>query len=127
MVRCACGCPCERHHNYCSQCGRDLRRPRRPGGFLTGRWKVVGLLAFGLLGMRGLGLAGTAEMLAKENLADVVDYLYEQEILRQETVHLAEAEQADNGPKEISIFCPQEPQVHVVDLPRNEVEDGICL
>ena len=87
----------------------------------------MGLLAFGLLSVRGLSRASPADVFAKDNLADVVDYLYDQEVLRQGSSHLAEAEQADNGPKEISIFCPQEPQVHVVDLPRNEVEDDICL
>ena len=31
------------------------------------------------------------------------------------------------GPKEISIFCPQNPQVRIVDLPSNEGDNDECM
>ncbi|CAM9229737.1 unnamed protein product [Discosporangium mesarthrocarpum] len=56
-----------------------------------------------------------------------IEDLYRAEIKRQERINLEDAVAHDNGPKEISIFCPQAPQVKIVDLAQAARGNNECL
>ncbi|KNB41468.1 hypothetical protein JH06_5141 [Blastocystis sp. subtype 4] len=46
---------------------------------------------------------------------------------RQKQLMTEEAEEANNGPKDISLFCSSNPQVRIVDLDKNLIGKNICL
>ncbi|KAK8824123.1 hypothetical protein AV274_3733 [Blastocystis sp. ATCC 50177/Nand II] len=50
-----------------------------------------------------------------------------QEKMRQDELELEEAEEANNGPKDVALFCASSPQVRITDLDREYVDKNICL
>ena len=53
--------------------------------------------------------------------------LFTREQQRQRKIKHSTADAAENGPKEISIFCPQDPQIRIVDLSEDDRDRDECL
>ena len=62
-----------------------------------------------------------------QELFSRIEELYQKEQARQRAINFENADREENGPKEISIFCPQNPQVRIVDLPSNGGENDECM
>jgi len=63
----------------------------------------------------------------QQDLFDRIDELYQKERDRQRKMSFEDADREENGPKEISIFCPQSPQVRIVDLPAGADNEDECM
>lgn len=61
------------------------------------------------------------------DLLQAIQKLLDAERRRQARIHRDEADAANNGPKEINIFCPSAPQVTITDLPQSSRLDNECL
>mmetsp|Transcript_5561 Transcript_5561/g.15550 ORF Transcript_5561/g.15550 Transcript_5561/m.15550 type:complete len:180 (-) Transcript_5561:238-777(-) len=130
--------------NYCGNCGRQLRllrgpRPpaaarhqhRRHGPVPGFSLRTASLLAAAaaLVGLVGLVRAAVPD-LKPDAINDAffwrkLDELYEAQQTVEESIDTAIVE--DNGPKEISLFCPAEMQVHVADLTTEDRDANVCL
>ena len=60
-------------------------------------------------------------------LKDEVEELLAAEAARQRRVSHEDADRSDNGPKEISIFCPKQPNINIVDLSDGDRDNNECL
>jgi hypothetical protein len=56
-----------------------------------------------------------------------VGELFNREQQRQRKIKHDTADAVENGPKEISIFCPQDPQIRIVDLSEDDRDRDECL
>eukprot|EP00639_Heterosigma_akashiwo_P000368 CAMPEP_0194569506 /NCGR_PEP_ID=MMETSP0292-20121207/7190_1 /TAXON_ID=39354 /ORGANISM="Heterosigma akashiwo, Strain CCMP2393" /LENGTH=93 /DNA_ID=CAMNT_0039419761 /DNA_START=340 /DNA_END=618 /DNA_ORIENTATION=- len=56
-----------------------------------------------------------------------MDAVFKKEKERQARINIEDADEKDNGPKEISIFCPERPQVSIVDLSVEAQMNNECL
>lgn len=56
-----------------------------------------------------------------------VGALFSQEQINMRKRRHSDADAAENGPKEISIYCPVNPQVKIVDLDESERNRDECL
>lgn len=63
----------------------------------------------------------------KTDLFQKVGKLFAQEKARQRQEKHETADAVENGPKEISLYCPQDPQVRIVDLDESERDRDVCL
>lgn len=64
---------------------------------------------------------------ADHKLKEEIDRLFQVERARQRRVQHEDADSADNGPKEISIHCPQQPHVNIVDLSTSARDQNECM
>ena len=64
---------------------------------------------------------------ASSDLWRDVGELFNQEEIRQRELRHESADAVENGPKEISIHCPQNPTVRIVDLDEQERNRDECL
>lgn len=65
--------------------------------------------------------------MGRRNMVKAIAELYKEEMKRQEKMGMEDAVMCDNGPKEISIFCHQAPEVSIVDLAADHRENNECL
>ena len=56
-----------------------------------------------------------------------VGELFNREQQRQRKIKHDTADAVENGPKEISIICPQDPQIRIVDLSADDRDRDECL
>ena len=56
-----------------------------------------------------------------------VGELFNREQQRQRKMKHSTADEVENGPKEISIFCPQDPVIRIMDLSEDERDRDECL
>ena len=56
-----------------------------------------------------------------------VGELFNREQIRQRKIKHGKADAVENGPKEISIFCPQDPTIKIVELSEDERNRDECL
>ena len=56
-----------------------------------------------------------------------VGELFNREQIRQRKIKHGKADAVENGPKEISIFCPNDPTIKIVDLSEDERNRDECL
>jgi hypothetical protein len=127
---------------YCRDCGAPLpsRRsslvpPERGGvgggGATRGRGTLValGLLSMCLMMFAGLGFVSSHESSSHGNagLWHRVGELFNREQIRQRKIKHGKADAVENGPKEISIFCPQDPTIKIVELNEDERNRDECL
>jgi len=61
------------------------------------------------------------------NLFHKVGKIFNAEKRRQRRENHNTADAVENGPKEISLYCPSDPQVRIVDLDEAERDRDICL
>ena len=61
------------------------------------------------------------------NLFQKVGQIFQEEKRRQRQEKHDTADAVENGPKEISLYCPQDPQVRIVDLDESERDRDVCL
>jgi hypothetical protein len=61
------------------------------------------------------------------NLFQKVGQIFQKEKRRQRQEKHDTADAVENGPKEISLYCPQDPQVRIVDLDESERDRDVCL
>lgn len=132
---CSCGQRVDESDRFCRRCGAATRVPtrrrRRRGPFRVTLLAVaVALLSIFAHAVVGAG----AEEAAPEGGGGGDDddvrnaerrLAFEEERQRRES--LEDARALESTPKEISVHCPQEPIVSVVDLPDGAVERNECL
>ncbi|CAM9262576.1 unnamed protein product, partial [Ectocarpus fasciculatus] len=103
----------------------------------AGCWALMLLV---ILGETNFGCAATAgETSGKEgeydsgydmsrrNMIKAIADLYKEEMKRQEDMSMEDAILCDNGPKEISIFFHESPEVKIVDLAQDHRNNNDCL
>ena len=61
------------------------------------------------------------------NLFHKVGKIFNEEKQRQRRENHNTADAVENGPKEISMYCPSDPQIRIVDLDDAERDRDICL
>uniref|UniRef100_A0A7S1CH73 Uncharacterized protein n=1 Tax=Bicosoecida sp. CB-2014 TaxID=1486930 RepID=A0A7S1CH73_9STRA len=61
------------------------------------------------------------------DMPEAVRKLYEREKARQRRIQHSDADSADNGPKEISMFCPKDMQIAIADLNDDERDNNECM
>lgn len=64
---------------------------------------------------------------ATADMPEAVRRLYERERARQRRIQHEDADSADNGPKEISMFCPQDMQISIADLNDDDRDNNECM
>eukprot|EP00903_Cladosiphon_okamuranus_P016682 g15382.t1 len=64
---------------------------------------------------------------ARRNMIKAIAELYKEEMKRQEAISIEDAILCDNGPKEISIFCHETPEIKIVDLSQDHRGNNECL
>ena len=149
-MQCSCGGAVCASDNFCRHCGTALPTspyvspPRRPsskrarlfaGAFIG---VVLALFAAGVMsfsiGVRAQPRCedGDANCRAppegsNADLFHHVGRLFTAEEERQRKLNQEDADAGGNGPKEVSIWCPQEPEVKIVDLGEDERNRDECL
>lgn len=61
------------------------------------------------------------------NLFHTVGKIFQKEKKRQQRENHNTADAGENGPKELSLYCPSDPQVRILDLDETERDRDICL
>ena len=87
----------------------------------------VGLASHGVGECSEGGEDCTAEYGPNVGLWHKVGELFSREQARQRKLHHETADSVENGPKEISIFCPQDPKIRISDLDEDERNRDECL
>eukprot|EP00752_Nemacystus_decipiens_P006112 g5513.t2 len=64
---------------------------------------------------------------ARRNMIKAIAELYKEEMKRQDEISMEDATLCDNGPKEISIFCSEPPEIKIVDLSQDHRGNNECL
>ncbi|CAM9437853.1 unnamed protein product [Hapterophycus canaliculatus] len=64
---------------------------------------------------------------ARRNMIEAIAELFKEERKRQEEMSVEDALLCDSGPKEISIFCHDAPEVKIVDLGQDHRRNNECL
>ncbi|CBJ29722.1 expressed unknown protein [Ectocarpus siliculosus] len=64
---------------------------------------------------------------SRRNMIKAIADLYKEEMRRQEDMSMEDAILCDNGPKEISIFFHENPEVKIVDLAQDHRNNNDCL
>ena len=144
-----CSAPCAPTFRFCPNCGnaQDTVSTAAKASCITAprHTSALALLCAGLLivvagatapdaspgaeGVRQCKDGADGEHCKKDNqeLFMRIEELYQKEQARQRAINFENADREENGPKEISIFCPQNPQVRIVDLPSNGGDNDECM
>ncbi|CAN0310378.1 unnamed protein product [Pylaiella littoralis] len=78
-------------------------------------------------GPRTTGEYDSGYDVGRRNMIKAIAELYKEEMRRQEEISMEDAVLCDNGPKEISIFCHEAPEVKIVDLAQDHRGNNECL
>ena len=130
--------------NFCRHCGLRMRgnAPRiSAGSMFVQNWSYGGGLGRFLFLSCLVALALSAFLVEahgkpstegegfsdKTDLFQKVGKMFAQEKARQRQETHETADAVENGPKEISLYCPQDPQVRIVDLDESERDRDVCL
>lgn len=130
---------------FCRDCGAPLRfdsrsrvdnssvdRTRRRGSVLVYQLhpglKTASyvMLLLGVI-LASVMLVNSHEEHSNSGLWHRVGELFNREQIRQRKMKHGKADAVENGPKEISIFCPQDPTIKIVDLNEDERNRDECL
>jgi len=126
----------DRHDKYCRECGNRLVATSQTTGMRSFLQRQCTQPLFLLLLFAIVALVASTD---NDNNADNADYgknagmwhtvgeLFNREQQRQRKMKHSSADQVENGPKEISIFCPQDPTIRIMDLSEDERDRDECL
>lgn len=64
---------------------------------------------------------------SNKDMPEAVRRLYEKEKARQRRIQHDDADSADNGPKEITLYCPKDMQIGIADLNEDERDNNECM
>ena len=130
------------HQHHCMQCSENINRTDnfcRHCGVVNqsnakvatttvcGRGSIVWWTLFTLLLCTTIVSGGASDYGKNGGLWHRVGELFTREQQRQRKIKHSTADAAENGPKEISIFCPQDPQIRIVDLSEDDRDRDECL
>jgi len=85
------------------------------------------LLCIGVVNYITLNACNEKQYGENANLFHKVGKVFNAEKRRQRRENHNTADAVENGPKEISLYCPSDPQVRIVDLDEAERDRDICL
>ena len=130
---------------FCRDCGAPLASPPVPSDRRASRRSGCSLVPRPGRGLFVLGLVLVAycsqQLAASHNHGQGDDHnhesntglwhrvgeLFNREQIRQRKIKHGKADAVENGPKEISIFCPNDPTIKIVDLSEDERNRDECL
>jgi hypothetical protein len=119
-----------RTDNFCRHCGvvnQSNQSNAKVATTVCGRGSIVWWTLFTLLLCTTIVSGGASDYGKNGGLWHRVGELFTREQQRQRKIKHSTADAAENGPKEISIFCPQDPQIRIVDLSEDDRDRDECL
>ena len=125
---CHCNQEIESSDKYCRECGKStapspLRSTTIPWKYTTHIYILVFIIFISI----GYPVLGQEDYGKNAGMWHQVGKLFNREQQRQRKMKHSSADQVENGPKEISIFCPQDPTIRITDLNEEERDRDECL
>ena len=128
----SCRSPLDAQDNFCRHCGKETSGPygggRNGGSASKRRFSSAFFIGLCVIFSLFIGVvAHESDYGQHGGLWREVGELFSREQMRQRELRHEAADGVENGPKEISIHCPQNPTVRITDLDEDDRNRDECL